>query len=358
MSATPLLDVDIRVRAGAFALHFSQRWSHTATAVCGASGAGKSLLIEALAGLRRPESGRIAFRGEALYERGRCAPPRHRGFGWVPQDLALWPHMTVRQHIDYAARRGDPRLRRRAVDLLELGDLLDRRPGRLSGGQQQRVALARAVAAGPRLLLLDEPLASLDFGLRMRTVEYIRRLERELGIPFVYVSHDRHELLALAEHVFLLQDGRVALSGPPAHVLGAARQARGMETGRFANRLTARIESVNREAGTATAVAPGGLHVILPLADLRTGGGEVELGIDPADVIVATEAPRGISAQNVIAGVVGSCSTSGGHAEVVVRHAGGTVLRALLTAQAVLQLGITAGARVHLIFKAHAVHVL
>jgi len=195
------------------------------TALFGASGAGKTSLLEVVAGLRRPEEGRVVLNGRVLDDAGRGlhVPPRLRRVGYVPQDDTLFPHLSVAANLAYA-RGASARDRARAVDVLELGPLLPRRPASLSGGERRRVALARALLASPEILLLDEPLTGLDAPLKARVLAHLRRVREEFAIPTLYVSHAPEEVLALADDVLVLERGAVARRGAPADVFELAAE--------------------------------------------------------------------------------------------------------------------------------------
>ena len=172
-----------------------------------------------IAGLLTPDRGSIAVDGETLDDTaaGVHVPPHRRRIGYVFQDARLFPHLDVRQNLDYGRRMNriadDPAQRRRVTDLLDIGHLMDRRPGKLSGGEHQRVALGRALLSKPRLLLLDEPLGSLDEGRKIEILPYLVRLRDEAGVPMVYVSHDAAELRQVATQIVMLQRGRVTSFG-------------------------------------------------------------------------------------------------------------------------------------------------
>jgi molybdate transport system ATP-binding protein len=222
-----MLRVDVAKQLGEFSLQASFASEGRITGLFGASGAGKTSLINMIAGLLRPDRGSIAIDDETLDDSAaRVHVPAHRRrIGYVFQDARLFPHLDVRENLDYGRRMNrladDPAKRTRVTDLLDIGRLLDRRPGQLSGGERQRVALGRALLAQPRLLLLDEPLGSLDEERKVEILPYLVRLRDEAGIPMVYVSHDAGEMRQLATQIVMLKRGRVIAFGgcevlPPA----------------------------------------------------------------------------------------------------------------------------------------------
>jgi molybdate transport system ATP-binding protein len=214
-----MLRVDVTKQLGDFSLEASFTSEGRVTGLFGASGAGKTSLINMIAGLLKPDRGIITVDGETLDDTSaRVHIPAHRRrIGYVFQDARLFPHLDVGQNLDYGRRMNrlpdDPAQRTRITDLLDIGGLLDRRPGKLSGGERQRVALGRALLSKPRLLLLDEPLGSLDEGRKVEILPYLVRLRDEARIPMVYVSHDAAELRQLATQIVVLQRGRVTSFG-------------------------------------------------------------------------------------------------------------------------------------------------
>ena len=214
-----MLRVDIAKQLGEFSLSASFESAGRVTGLFGASGAGKTSLINVIAGLLKPDHGTVVVDGETLDDTAAHVhvPPYRRRIGYVFQDARLFPHLDVRQNLDYGRRMNaladDAAQRKRVTDLLDIGHLLDRRPGKLSGGERQRVALGRALLSKPRLLLLDEPLGSLDEGRKVEILPYLVRLRDEAGIPMVYVSHDAAELRQLATQIVMLQRGRVTSFG-------------------------------------------------------------------------------------------------------------------------------------------------
>jgi len=225
-----MLRVDVAKRLGEFTIEASFASEGRVTGLFGASGAGKTSLVNLIAGLLRPDRGAISVEGETLDDTssGTHVPVYRRRIGYVFQDARLFPHLDVRKNLDYGRRMNhlaeDAALWRRVTDLLDIGGLLDRRPGKLSGGERQRVALGRALLSQPRLLLMDEPLGSLDEERKEEILPYLVRLRDEAGIPMVYVSHDPAEMRKLATQIAIIQRGRVTAFGgtevlPAAHTL-------------------------------------------------------------------------------------------------------------------------------------------
>ncbi len=215
------ITLDFVLRQGDFRLTIAERVETLVLALFGASGSGKTTVLESVAGLRRPESGRIEVEGRTLYSSTQNIDlaPRSRRIGYVPQDSVLFPHMNVRKNILYGADRGNGITLDRVLEILEIESLLDRPVASLSGGERQRVALGRALMSSPRLLLLDEPLAAVDLELRRRIVPCLRRIRDELGVPMIYVSHDAAEIRTIADRAVVLDRGAVSASGDPATVL-------------------------------------------------------------------------------------------------------------------------------------------
>jgi len=214
-----MLRVDVAKQLGEFSLAATFESEGRVTGLFGSSGAGKTSLINMIAGLLRPDRGNIVIDDEVLDDTAsRVHVPAHRRrIGYVFQDIRLFPHLDVRENLDYGRRMNglteDSLRRKRVTELLDIGALLDRRPGKLSGGERQRVALGRALLAQPRLLLLDEPLGSLDEERKEEILPYLVRLRDEAGIPMVYVSHDAAELRQLATQIVMLKRGQVTVFG-------------------------------------------------------------------------------------------------------------------------------------------------
>jgi molybdate transport system ATP-binding protein len=212
------LSLDVRFSRSEFVLAARADFGRDVTGVFGPSGSGKSTLLALIAGLLRPQAGVLRFGEETLVDtvRGVFVPPWRRHFGLVFQEGLLFPHLSVRDNLLYGFRRqrGDSHRFElaRVLELLEIGPLVARRPAQLSGGERQRVALGRALLSSPRLLLLDEPLSSLDERLKQQILPFLKRVKDEARIPMIYVSHARAEVDFLADRVLTMEAGRLPAS--------------------------------------------------------------------------------------------------------------------------------------------------
>jgi molybdate transport system ATP-binding protein len=354
-----MLEVDIEHRLGAFELDIHFCSGRGLTALFGRSGAGKTSVVNAIAGLVRPNRGRIVVDGVVLVdtELGIRAPAHRRRVGYVFQESRLFPHLTVRQNLLFgrwfargfapAAPLDD------VVDLLGIGALLDRRPGQLSGGEKQRVAIGRALLAGPRLLLMDEPLASLDARRKDEILPYIERLRDQTSVPIVYVSHAVAEVTRLASTIVLISDGRVRAVGPLQEVMGRAElypMAGRFEAGAV---LAVRVAAHDARWGlTELAGAFGKLTVSrLPAAV----GAALRVRIRARDVILAATPPTGISALNVLAGRVEAVVPIEEAALEVQLRLGDERLLARVTRRSGATLGLVPGREVFAVIKTVAI---
>jgi molybdate transport system ATP-binding protein len=213
-----MLILDVEKRLGDFVLRARFEAASAVTALFGPSGSGKTTIVDIIAGLTRPDRGRLLYRGKLLFdsEAGIDVPVHRRAFGYVFQDGRLFPHLTVERNLDYGRRMHrlarDGATMRRVVEMLDIGHLLGRRPGKLSGGERQRVAIGRALLMRPQLLLLDEPLASLDVARKAEIMPYLERL-REEGVPMIYVSHQAADIRRIAAAVVRVEAGEVKAVG-------------------------------------------------------------------------------------------------------------------------------------------------
>jgi molybdate transport system ATP-binding protein len=214
-----MLAVDVEKKLGDFAVTAKFASETGATVLFGPSGAGKTTVVNMIAGLLKPDRGRIALDGEVLFDDAARidVPVWRRRIGYVFQEGRLFPHLSVRHNLDYGrwmgGHAGDSAAFVHAVALLDIGHLLDRRPGKLSGGERQRVAVGRALLMRPRLLLLDEPLASLDEPRKAEILPYLERLRDEAKVPIIYVSHDAAEVKRIASRIVRLDGGKVVATG-------------------------------------------------------------------------------------------------------------------------------------------------
>jgi len=214
-----MLTINVEKRLGDFALDVSFASEGGATVLFGRSGAGKTSIVNMIAGMVRPDRGRIVIDGETLFDSDARidVPAWRRRIGYVFQEGRLFPHLSVRHNLDYGrwmnGRARDDAAFNHIAELLDIGPLLDRRPGKLSGGERQRVAVGRALLTQPRLLLLDEPLAALDADRKREILPYFERLRDEAKVPMIYVSHDAMEVKRIATHVVRLDGGRVETTG-------------------------------------------------------------------------------------------------------------------------------------------------
>lgn len=325
------------------------------TVLFGPSGSGKTTVINAVAGLLQPQSGRIAVDDLVLLDTAtrRALPPHRRRIGYVFQDARLFPHLSVRQNLTYGqwfAPRDAPRANLpRIVEMLGLGPLLSRRPGALSGGEKQRVAIGRALLSAPRLILADEPLAALDDARKAEILPYFERLRDEVAVPILYVSHAASEVARLATTVVALRQGRVTAMGPPATVLAdvGAMGARGA-----ASVLTARVVAHHAD-GLSELAAAGGI-LWLPRVD-AVPGAILRLRIAAQDVILSRTRPEGLSALNLLAGTITDIRPGQGPGAIVALDLGGARLIARITQRSVAAMALEPGQTCHAIIKSVAV---
>lgn len=345
---------------GDFSLEVAGNFGPGITALFGPSGSGKTTLLNCLAGLLKPDDGEIVLYERDLY-RGSpkiFVPPEKRRIGLVFQDGALFPHMSVSGNIMYGRARTPVADRRvdvdHVVDLLGLRPLMDRSPESLSGGERQRVAIARALAMSPGLLLLDEPMASLDVRLRGVVLSYLRRVHDDLGIPMVYVSHSISEVLALADDALVLSRGKVVASGRPSRVLLDPVVGGMFRDDPVENLLNG---TVIEQGGTGQSgrVRVGQIEIVTPAMD-RPAGSPVIVALGAEEIILATEKPSGLSARNVIIGSITNLDPvlDGVYASVDI----GVPMLVELTQGAVDALSLKRGQDAYLVFKTSSIKLL
>lgn len=348
------LDVDVRHRQGEFSLEAKFRSDGRLTALFGRSGAGKSTLVNFIAGLITPAHGRIVVNDRVLFDSQRkVAVPRHeRRVGYVFQEGRLFPHLDVRQNLLFG-RWFTPKPRRVAgfddvVSLLGIDSLLDRRPTSLSGGEKQRVAIGRALLADPEILLMDEPLASLDDERKSEIYPYIERLRDEARVPIVFVTHSVPEIARLATTIVVLMDGRVSAAGPAADILRDARLFPNFGAAEAGAILDAHVASHDdRFQLTMLRVKSGVLTVPRLERNVDT---PIRIRIRARDVILSVVDPKGLSALNVLEGRIVAIETGAASADVTIDCAGDLVV-ARLTRKSVHELALEPGVAVHAIIK-------
>jgi len=353
-----MLKVAVEHHFGSFVLDAAFDSAGGLTALFGRSGAGKTSLINAIAGLLRPERGQIIVDGEVLTdtERGIFVPARRRRIGYVFQEGRLFPHLSVRQNLLYgrwfAPKGGRAGEVDQVVELLGIGALLHRRPANLSGGEKQRVAIGRALLARPRLLVMDEPLASLDEARRSEILPYIERLRDEAGVPIIYVSHQVAEVARLATTMVVLTEGRVAAIGPTAAIMGR------IDLFPLTGRAEAGAILATRVAGHDPAFGPTILRAAagelrVPHLDLPVGAA-LRIRIRARDVMIALHPPEGLSALNVLPGTVAEIGRTDGPIVEMRLDCAGEALIARLTRRSVETLGLAPGCPVYAVIKSIA----
>ncbi len=349
--------IQLSYQRGDFSLRAEAEFpARGATAIYGRSGSGKTTLLRCIAGLARG-AGRVTINGEAWQGEQRFTPVHERRLGYVFQHANLFPHLSVADNLRYGKKRskgdGQSLPEKEILALLDLQPLLDRNPEQLSGGQQQRVAIARALLAGPRILLLDEPLSSLDADSKADILPYLCRISRELALPMLYVSHALDEITQLADHLALLDNGLLGASGPinrmltnPALPLAHRQDACALLNGEVIR------QDVEFHLCTV-ALASGELSVAR--GELKVGQ-SLRLQIQARDVSIALTDDQQSSIQNRLRGEIISINDTRERAQcLVVVDVGGQHCLALITRKAQAGLKLKPGLAVYLQIKSVAV---
>ena len=354
-----MLEVDIRRRQGDFSLDVSfSAEPGSITALFGPSGAGKTSIINSIAGLARPDAGRIAVDGRTLFDSaaGIDLPPQQRQLGYIFQDSRLFPHYTVRGNLNYGRRGASEDSHAldfdRIVELLNLGPLLDRRPGKLSGGEMQRVAIGRALLAAPRLLLMDEPLASIDETRRGEIIPFLEQLRDEIGVTTVYVSHAAAEVIRLADNVVLLDRGRIAATGTVEQLMSRLDLRRLVGDNNTGAVLSTTFKEYDPAYDLASLEFNGGV-LRVPGLDVPPGT-PIRAQILARDLAISLSRPTDTSVLNVFAGEINELGNQDGP-QVDVRIDVGTPLIARVTRKSMHDLGLAPGLKVYAMVKAVAI---
>ncbi|WP_321831210.1 molybdenum ABC transporter ATP-binding protein [Thalassovita sp.] len=335
------LDVDFDAPAGV-------------TALFGASGSGKTTVVNAVAGLLQPDRGRISVAGTALLDTsaGLRLPPHKRRIGYVFQEGRLFPHLSVQQNLRYgrwfAGLRGPSAAEDHLVEMLGLGDLLNRRPGDLSGGEKQRVAIGRALLSEPRLLLMDEPLAALDGPRKAEILPYLERLRDETQVPILYVSHAISEIARLATTVAVMERGQLCKAGPTGDILADPSLAHAIGLRDTGALLTGRVVAHHMDG--LSELAAGGGKLFLPKVPNALGE-QLRVRISAKDVMLSRDRPVGISALNILECEVSEIRPGRGPGAFVRLKAGGDHILARVTKRSVDALGLAPGLPCYAVIK-------
>ncbi len=301
-----LLDLRLLKTYPGFQLEVDASFQAGVTAIFGPSGSGKTTILDCIAGLGTPDRGEILLNGRSIFSSSKKTNlrPEQRRVGYMFQENLLFPHLRVRDNILYGYKLTAPEYRKvepeQVIKLLELEPLMERRPSALSTGERQRVALARALATSPELLLMDEPLASLDIALRGRILRYLKKLHSELAISMVYVSHSIAEVLAIADRALVVSRGKQLAFDEPHKVLMEPYVHSLVETGGLENLLDVEIvESGQSNSLTSARLGDAVLWIPNVPSHLKTGD-TISITIRAGDVIVAVDHPHRISARNIL----------------------------------------------------------
>lgn len=332
------------------------------TIIFGPSGAGKTTLLDCVAGLTRPDSGKIAVGDRVLFDHARETnlPAQSRRIGYVFQDLALFPHLTVEKNIEYGLNGVHKSERRKKSDAIlesfRISPLRERKPGEISGGERQRAALARALVTDPCVLLLDEPMAALDAATKSKIIDDLRAWNAAHGIPILYVTHNREEVFALGDRVLVLENGRIIADGTPHGVMSAPRRESLAQLIGFENIFHAIVIAIHENRGTMRCrIADSDVELETPLVHAETGSALL-IGIRAGDILLATVQPAGLSARNILPGRVLSLAQR--DVIVVVRVNCGVEMEVHLTLAARDSLQLQPGREVWLIVKTHSCHLM
>lgn len=349
--------LNIEKRLGKFTLDVDCELQQKVTAFLGASGSGKTTLLNCISGTLSPDRGQIVFGNNKLYDtdlKVNVSPDKRR-IGYIFQEGHLFPHLTVEKNIRY----GQPKMQRKnpdslsqILDTLEIADLLKRYPNQLSGGQRQRVAIARALAMEPRLLLMDEPLASLDGGLKSRIIPYLHYIKNEYEVPIIYVTHAISEAIALADEAFLLSEGKIIANGEPHQLLTAPSALPIANMTGVENVFSLPVASSDKQRGV-TELKIGNQMLIIPFNDTEIGN-LLPIAIRAEDIIISLAPNLPISARNILRGTIDDVDDQ----IIVSILVEGYRLSVKITHEAKEQLQLSNGKEVYCVIKANAINLL
>jgi len=352
-----------RRNGASFVLDVSVEAPPGITILFGPSGAGKSTLLDCIAGLVRPEAGKIAIGEDVLFDSVLRVdiPPQQRRIAYVFQSLALFPHLTVERNIEYGLTDlPDQDRGTRVQEILaafRIERLRNQKPSQISGGERQRTALARSLVTAPRVLLLDEPLTGLDAELKAALVEDLRAWNALKRIPILYVTHSREEVDALGERVIAIDNGRVVSHGAPMDVLDAPRRKRLAQAAGFENLLSGTVLDLRGPDGVMRVKLGESsfCEIEVPLAH-ASAGDRVQVAIRAGDILLASERPHGLSARNILDGRMVSLEQRG--TMCIAQIDCGVTFVVHVTPGAVRALELTMGKPVWLVLKTHSCHLV
>jgi molybdate transport system ATP-binding protein len=343
------LDVDLLVEPGI-------------TILFGASGSGKTTLLDCIAGLLEPDAGEISAGDRRLFNSGSGLnlAASDRELGYVFQDLALFPHLSVERNVQYGLAglsRSDRQLRSDAIlESFRIASLRSRRPAEISGGERQRVALARALVTNPRILLLDEPLSGLDAQTKSKILDDLRSWNEAHGVPILFVTHAQDEVFALGDRVVVLDSGKTVAEGRPHDVMRAPRQETVAQLSGLENVFDASVIATHPDRGTLTCeLAARSLQLEAPLVHAEVGAA-LKIGIRAGDILLATAQPVGLSARNIVPGTISRIAQRDVIVAIFVEC--GVEMEAHVTLAARDSLNLQPGVRVWLIIKTHSCHLM
>ncbi len=352
-----MLSMDIQLQRGHFDLTANFALDQPVTGLFGSSGSGKTTLLHIIAGLANPDQGWLKLDERSLFDSRQNIniAPNKREIGLVFQDSQLFPHMTVTQNLKYGYKRTQRNQRRfeinEIVDLLEIGHLLKKRPKQLSGGEKQRVGLGRALLASPRFLLLDEPMASLDQGLKQQILPFLKRVKNELDLPMVYISHSMEEILHLTDHLIVINKGKILGAGHFYDVINqddiqGVAHSLGLE-----NIIIAEIKGHDLESGHTIAEL-NGAHILLPLnTDYQTGD-QCYVSVRSNEIAIAKHAIEHISIQNQLKGRILSIQPQTSHITVYIDI--GASIAVDVSLKAYEQLALQPGQEIYCLIKSQS----
>jgi len=364
-----MIDINLTRQQGNFTLTAKCIVDTPTLGLFGASGAGKSTLLSMIAGLTKPTSGHLIVDGEVLFDSSRDIniPLHQRNIGMVFQESRLFPHLNVQENLQYGFKLLPHKNRRlgfnQVVDLLEISPLLSQKPHQLSGGEKQRVALGRALLISPKLLLLDEPLASLDTRLKQQILPFLRRVKDEINIPMIYVSHAIDEILYLTNQIALLEHGEILAIGAFNEVMHDARVLALTNSLGLENILQTKVTAHHIEDGYTTATLNDQQALSIPLNESAIGDDAI-ISIAASNIALSLKKITGITIQNQLAGKVMRIQQIGARVLVTVNISfsksaeHNTELIAEITAKALQSMKLEQGSQVVCLFKTQSIRTL